>query len=1129
MKQTTFENIKQMDISLGGGISSEKIRIDTINHPVLVIGLGGTGTDALLRLKYQINRRFKLPDNPITKQKKPKPDNIEFLALETNEHDKKRYKGISLDSNTEMVLLSNAAIGSILNNRSTLPDYIKSWLSPGLTITDGTKGASGNRQAGRLLLFEKINTTIDAIENKIRTLRGDQENKLLVFILSGLSGGTGGGMFLDIAYIIRGLMEREYGSKGVDKVEIGGYLFTPDVNLSGNNLNIHTEEYIQRNGYAALKELDYWMNLEERQGERFCQKYGTRLEVASPLAPFNLCHLVSASNIDGMFLKGAYDYCMNVTAENIVNFLALEEKESGQEFAIQDYYSNLLTNISTMKSNLPPGMPHAANFVYNIIGASAAVLPTEDINAYLAYGLFRQIAPMFDATPDDHDLNQFVQATKLDIISLGAELAQTLPPIKLDFAGTDYFSHQNVIKTQRVSIDEKLTDLYNQAKRELTKGRKLNIFGTIKSELNATFTNPTQGPIYTSRLISATTNPCLLSRLEACQQHLREKIHTIAQEIDGLELAAESRFLDATKAIFLTKEQKKNAYIEAKIKVYQARLQKDCFAALIDVYKELHTALSAENDKIYTLYTEILKEINRTLTNNAKFLCQPVKIESQKSYYWDVINVTDAVLEIDNILEKAGVDILIKEFAKTLLEDSARLLNDNQLNITGAVSDFIYDQFGSFISRSMSEFLGLKFGRDRIVEHIVEAEIAPRLYRDAKPVFNMDNAAGLFNFPSYGMVSVPWNTPDILRGIEAYQQHALANLPFNIRKSNITDRIFWLNTQNGIPLFAYTPIRVYEELYERTINTREGIGRHLVMTEAESWVNLPSPIPEGLWGDTYSNQRQKSLNDEAREVFANALTNGVVCEQDGQYVYLQTEHLDTSRYNFDIKTDLKEIYNALDELTAMRICSAQPSNCKEHLTQCHAGLPIIEKRVIFTTQIESEACDHFIRNRSLIALAKSENAKYAKLSRKIEELRSLLAENENEKGQIDEFLRTITCEAIVKRGAYYIFDKELEDDPWPPFVNLIEQAEYPEYTMFEAYKSLSIDRQKTLRKKAKLHEETWQGDKLLINLKKWQGKVAVRKNQLDKDMWKYPNGTKIYGFYRNVLLRLNSQVSAVEG
>jgi len=1109
MKQIVHENIKQMDISLGGGICCDKIRIDTINHPVLVIGLGGTGTDALLRLKYQINRRFKLPDNQITKQKKPKPDNIEFLALETNEHDKKRYKGITLDPHTEMVLLSNAGIGSILSNRSTLPDYIKQWLSPGLTITDGTKGASGNRQAGRLLLFEKINTTIDAIDNKIRTLRADQENKLLVFILTGLSGGTGGGMFLDIAYIIRGLMEREYGSKGLDKVEIGGYLFTPDVNLAGNNLNIHNEEYIQRNGYAALKELDYWMNLEERRGERFRQKYGTRLEVNSSLAPFNLCHLVSASNIDGMFLKGAYDYCMNVTAENIVNFLALEEKESGQEFAIQDYYSNLLSNISTMKTNLPLGMPHAANFVYNIIGASAAVLPTEGLNAYLGYGLFNEIAPMFEAAPDDHDLNQFVQATKLDIASLGAELAQILLPIKLDFAQTDYYSYQNVIKTGRVNIDDKLTELYNAAKRELSRARKLKIFDAVKSELRAAFIDPNKGPAFTSHLISSTTGPCLLARIDACQQHLHEKIHSITEEIDALELSAEARLQDARKAIFLTKEQKKNAFIETKIKIYQARLQRDCFTALIDVYKELHAALTNENDKIYTVYVEILNEVNKILTGNTKFLCQPIEIESQKSYYWDVIGVADAVPEIDEILHKAGAEPLIREFAKTLLEDSARLLNDNQLNIVGAISDFIYNKFSDFLSRSMSEFLGMKYGHDRNIEHIVEAEIAPRLYKDAKPVFNMDNATGLFNFPSYGMVSVPWNAPDIMRGIEAYQQHALANLRFNIRKSNITDRIFWLNTQNGIPLFAYTPIKVYEELYERTIATREGIGRHLVMTENENWTNLPSPIPENTWGDTYHNPRQKRLNDEARKVFSDGIENGSIREMDGQFVCIQTECI--NHVDFDIKTDVQDIYVALKELTAMQLNGLPPA--------------IDGNRVIFATIIESEAADHFIRNPALISLVKAENAKYTKLYRKIAELRNLLAEDENEKSSVDDFLRALTCEAIVKRGAYYIYDKELEDDPWPPFVNLIEQADYPEFTMFESYKALPPVRQKLIKEKAKLPD---QNDKLLINLKKWQGKVAIRKSQLDKDLWKHPEGTKMYGFYRNVLLRLNMQIAAVE-
>ena len=88
MRASVREHIQQLDVSLGGGIISEKIRVDTIDNPMLVIGLGGTGIDALLRLKYQVNRRFKLPQDPLSKKKKDKPNNIEFLAFETNEYDK---------------------------------------------------------------------------------------------------------------------------------------------------------------------------------------------------------------------------------------------------------------------------------------------------------------------------------------------------------------------------------------------------------------------------------------------------------------------------------------------------------------------------------------------------------------------------------------------------------------------------------------------------------------------------------------------------------------------------------------------------------------------------------------------------------------------------------------------------------------------------------------------------------------------------------------------------------------------------------------------------------------------------------------------------------------------------------
>lgn len=412
MKPVVREHIQQLDVSLGGGIVSDKIRVDTIDNPILIIGLGGTGIDALLRLKYQINRRFKLPEDPISKKKRDKPDNVEFLAFETNEQDRgKKYKGIGLDPQNEFVLLANAEIGGLLQNRSILDSYITDWLSPELSITDGMNGAAGVRQAGRLLLFTKINQVVGAIDKKIKTLSVGTNKKLMVFLLTGLSGGTGSGAFLDIAYIVRGIIERDYGSAGIDRVNTLGYLFTPDVNLSNKSLSEHTREYIRKNGYAALKELDYWMNVDSR-GERFQQQYGNILTVNSPLPPFNLCHLISATNTEGKLLENAYDYCMNVTAENITNFMASEEKQSGEEFAIHDYISNIRTNIAQMNKTYP------ANYEYNIIGASSAVLPIEEMTTYLTFRLFDKMEKMFQQAPGQEDVEKFARKLGIDLDSM---------------------------------------------------------------------------------------------------------------------------------------------------------------------------------------------------------------------------------------------------------------------------------------------------------------------------------------------------------------------------------------------------------------------------------------------------------------------------------------------------------------------------------------------------------------------------------------------------------------------------------------------------------------------------------------------------------------------------------------
>ncbi len=617
MKATVREHIQQLDVSLGGGIISEKIRVDTIDNPMLVIGLGGTGIDALLRLKYQVNRRFKLPQDPLSKKKREKPNNIEFLAFETNEYDRnKQYKGIGLDPNKEFVLLSNPEIGSLLQNRSTIEPYIKEWLSPELLITDGISGASGVRQAGRLLLFTKINQVVQTIERKIDAVMEGTGKRLYVFILTGLAGGTGSGCYLDISYITRGIIERKYGSSGVDKISMLGYLFTPDVNLSKRGLSSHTVEYIEKNGYAALKELDYWMNVDERN-ERFKMKYGSLLSVNSPMPPFNLCHLISGKNLEGKWLENAYDYCMNVTAENITNFMVNEDKKSSEEFAIHDYISNISTNIAQMPK------PYAANYQYNIIGASMAEIPLEEMTTYVGYKLFEKMKSMFDSNPDQTDIEQFAEKLRIDSDSVHQRFNERVPEPLSGFENSDRFSYNNVIKQSIINVDEELErefllkakDQYRKCKRQLPG----EIVEEFRRQVERMFLNPKKGPIYASKLIHSNDGFCLLKTIQTYIDRLHDRLERLPKSIQAEQDYAYSKLEDARRA-FISKERKKNAYIEAKLSEYDLRAEKARTEEMIEFYEDLYQLLNNQNSRIYEVYKEILVTLKGIFQKNADIL-----------------------------------------------------------------------------------------------------------------------------------------------------------------------------------------------------------------------------------------------------------------------------------------------------------------------------------------------------------------------------------------------------------------------------------------------------------------------------------------------------------------------------
>ncbi|MCR8845024.1 tubulin-like doman-containing protein [Paenibacillus sp. SC116] len=1123
MKPVVREHIQQLDVSLGGGIVSDKIRVDTIDNPILIIGLGGTGIDALLRLKYQINRRFKLPEDPVSKRKMEKPSNVEFLAFETNEQDRaKKYKGIGLDPLNEFVLLSNAEVGGLLQNRSILEPYITEWLSPELSITDGMNGAAGVRQAGRLLLFTKINQVVQAIDKKIKTLSVGTNKKLMVFLLSGLSGGTGSGCFLDISYIVRGIIERDHGSAGIDRVNTLGYLFTPDVNLANKSLSEHTREYIKKNGYAALKELDYWMNVDSR-GERFQQKYGNILSVNSPLPPFNLCHLISATNTEGKLLENAYDYCMNVTAENITNFMASEEKQSGEEFAIHDYISNIRTNIAQMNKAYP------ANYEYNIIGASSAVLPIEEMTTYLGYRLFQKMDKMFEKAPSQEDIEKFARKLGIDLDSMIKTFESRVPEPLPGYENSERLSYNNVVKMQVVNMDTELEQNFlARAREEYIKAKKQlpgQIVEQLSEQLRRFFLHPEQGPFYVSRLIYTEKGFCLLKMILSYIETLRESLHRIPRDIESAQDQAHDRLGDA-KSAFISKDKKKNVFVEAKINEYWLHADLERTEQMIEFYEDLYELLNKENNRIYSVFTEILNALNSIFEKNGDILIngdEQSDYKGNRSYYWNIVSVPDVSKVISKVMEQKEVDDLIRDFTMELLNRSDQWIKENEIDIVSSISDFLSDKFGDLITQSMEEFLIMKFGQEESIEKFVERNIASKLDDEAVPVFHLSNSSGSMYFPSWGFVSVPVKAPSILKGIKNYQNNAVGKSHFTVKESEVKNRIFWLNTRNGVPLFVYTPLKVYEESYERTILDKEGIGRHLVQTDKVNWTYLPSPIPEQSWGDTYANTRVRSYNERVRGEFSKAQGYKIVVEKD-------IDHNTSNRYAVVLTPpfDLEQLLSGYD----LQLKAAKPNLGEVKRAQLELkrllveGLPQQTSKNIFGSINEELAKENLIRTPELTRRVREEIAKYEAIASKVAEFDKLLSLHQDEEKLQDHFIEVMYTGTITKKGALYVYDRDEEEEAWEPFANLMKIRDYVEFEIFEQFRKLDDKSRSTMLRKASRRDAELTGSEdvtpLLEKLEDLYSAFLDARDRLEYEKIELANGEEAYQFYKQLTSKLNT-------
>ena len=172
----------------------------------LIVGLGGTGYNAVVNIKKHVKEIY----GEI-------PRTTGFLVIDTADQDSQDDEsGLSSD---EFIKLTVRDPQTLINT-----PQVTSWFPANdkVAVSHVVSGAKQVRALGRLALY--ANTDIfQRIRNKVNEVNSwkaqlmEKDNKFRLFdggdrayvsVISSLAGGTGSGMFLDIAFILRACVRK---------------------------------------------------------------------------------------------------------------------------------------------------------------------------------------------------------------------------------------------------------------------------------------------------------------------------------------------------------------------------------------------------------------------------------------------------------------------------------------------------------------------------------------------------------------------------------------------------------------------------------------------------------------------------------------------------------------------------------------------------------------------------------------------------------------------------------------------------------------------------------------------------------------------------------------------------------
>ena len=338
-EKVSQRTIKKLEIKKGSPLS----KISKIN-PTIVIGLGGTGVKAVTYFKKKL-----------LEYNQEIPQFVRFLAIDIDE-----LKGevpsaclfggnIRLDpEKNEFFRITDQTRGSEAKNIPEVSSWFPEEAYRYLPLNEGARQAKPIGRLGFFLAHEEITQWVHRLSDRLVTpeiksmLPMIKSGELNVYLVSSICGGTGAGLFLDIAYEFRyWQMEAQL----PQKARIKGLFATGDV------YDVVSKRVLA-NTYASLREL----NWAQREHASFHPVYpdGARNVIHS--RAFDAIYLFGDSNKSDIEFDSPDDFAQ-LCAEFIFLDSGADVQEGGDPLSAMMQSTRNNAEVYTMNCDAD-GTPH---------------------------------------------------------------------------------------------------------------------------------------------------------------------------------------------------------------------------------------------------------------------------------------------------------------------------------------------------------------------------------------------------------------------------------------------------------------------------------------------------------------------------------------------------------------------------------------------------------------------------------------------------------------------------------------------------------------------------------------------------------------------------------------------------